>query len=85
MSITFMIDQDILSRAVNVGLSLCEGECVHVHDDKSVTTGTDFETTWPKLPGTVVWTYHPSRASDVWDCFVRRQGRDETVREALSR
>lgn len=64
------IDYSILTAALEAAENLHETECVHVHADGRVTTGTDGWTTTPREWGTVTHTFHPSRAADPWDCFL---------------
>lgn len=60
---------DILTAAIEAAEGLHESECVHIHADGRVTTGTDGWTTTPQTWGDITHTFHPSRAADPWDCF----------------
>lgn len=63
-----------LQAALTAAEDLHETECVHVHTDGSVTTGTDGWTTTPQSWGDITHTFHPSRAEDPWDCFAPVEG-----------
>lgn len=78
-----MITATILDACL--ALTLADGECAHVHADGRVTTGTDGASTHPGDDdwGDIVATWHPSRASDPWDCFAV-VGLDDADVQALS-
>ena len=52
---------------------LIDGECVHVFKDGSIGHGTLFCQTNPSgnEGDDIVYTFHPERAPDPWDCFVK--------------
>jgi hypothetical protein len=60
---------ETLKRCYAAAENLHPTECVHVHADGSVTTGTDGWTTVAREWGDITHTWHPSRANDPHDCF----------------